>query len=77
MENPSSLSSSSSSSLLLVAEQCIRLLKKKGIKLVVFDMDLTAVSKHSRGRLERGTQLDDFLSFATVSFKTYSNMDFI
>ena len=33
-------------------------------------MDLTAVSKHSRGRLERGTQLDDFLSFATVSFKT-------
>lgn len=38
--------------------------------MVVFDMDLTAVSKHSRGRLERGTQLDDFLSFATVGFKT-------
>jgi hypothetical protein len=48
-------------------ERCIQLLQEHSIRLVVFDMDQTAVSAHSRGRLER-TELATFLDHATPDF---------
>ena len=53
-----------------VYQQCITRLKQKGIKLVSFDMDQTAVSIHSRGRLLR-SELNDFLDKATVDFQKF------
>jgi hypothetical protein len=49
--------------------RCIDLLKSKGIKVVAFDMDQTAVSMHSRGRLRRGDPLDDFLGKVSNDFR--------
>lgn len=49
-------------------EKCIQLLKEKGIKVVAFDMDQTAVSVHSRGRLRRDG-LDSYLNQATHDFR--------
>lgn len=48
-------------------DQCIHVLQKNGIKLVVFDMDLTAVRQHSRGKLSRSA-LEEYLSHATPAF---------
>lgn len=48
---------------------CIKQLKSSGIKVVAFDMDQTAVSIHSRGKLQRD-QLDGFLGHATEDFRT-------
>ena len=48
-------------------DQCIKLLRKNGIKLVVFDMDLTAASEHSRGKLLRSAA-DEYISKATPAF---------
>ncbi|CAB9501285.1 Inherit from apiNOG: P36-like protein [Seminavis robusta] len=50
-------------------QQCRNLLKAQGIKVVAFDMDQTAVSIHSRGRLRRGDPLENFLNKATEDFK--------
>lgn len=50
-------------------EECLSLLKKKGIKVVVFDMDLTAVAEHSRGSLLR-SRLDEYLERATPGFRS-------
>ena len=47
----------------------ISLLHKNNIKLVIFDMDLTAVNKHSQGRLKR-TEIESFTSHATTDFIT-------
>lgn len=47
--------------------KCMELLRQHSIRLVVFDMDQTAVAAHSRGRLER-TQLATFLDQATADF---------
>jgi hypothetical protein len=49
--------------------ECIVLLKKHNIKVVVFDMDLTAVAQHSQGRLQRGDQLKEYLSHVTLAFQ--------
>jgi hypothetical protein len=48
-------------------ERCMELLQEHSIRLVVFDMDQTAVGAHSRGRLER-TELSKFLDHATPGF---------
>lgn len=48
--------------------QCLALLTQKGIKVVAFDMDQTAVSVHSRGKLKR-EDLNEFLGHATEDFK--------
>lgn len=48
-------------------DKCIQLLRETSIRLVVFDMDLTAVAAHSRGRLLR-EDLDEYVSKATPSF---------
>jgi hypothetical protein len=50
-------------------EECISLLKKKGIKVVVFDMDNTAVAQHSRGSLLR-SELNGYLDMATPDFRS-------
>ena len=49
-------------------DQCVSLLKVHDIKVVVFDMDLTAVAQHSRGCLLR-INLQDYLDNATPAFK--------
>ena len=51
-----------------VYESCIQLLIDRGVKVVAFDMDQTAVSVHSRGKLRRD-QLDDYLNKATNDFR--------
>jgi hypothetical protein len=51
-----------------ILDECITLLKRHGIKVVTFDMDLTAVAMHSRGRLRRD-ELDEYLSHATQAFQ--------
>jgi len=48
-------------------DKCIHLLRKNDIKLVVFDMDFTAVAQHSRGRLPR-LALNDYIRKATPAF---------
>jgi hypothetical protein len=50
-------------------DECVKLLEKQGIKVVAFDMDLTAVAEHSRGRLTRAN-LSAYLSKATAAFLT-------
>jgi len=50
-------------------QQCIAVLKREKIQVVAFDMDLTAVSSHSRGCLLR-TELDNYLSQVTPDFLT-------
>lgn len=50
-------------------EQCIELLRRQSIKLVVFDMDQTAVAAHSRGRLLR-KDLQGFIDKATPAFRS-------
>ena len=52
----------------LMVQQCIQKLREKGIKVVVFDMDLTIVNQHSRGRLKRGEPLEEFLSKVSPDF---------
>jgi hypothetical protein len=47
--------------------RCMELLREHSIRLVVFDMDQTAVAAHSRGRLERA-ELASFLNHATADF---------
>lgn len=49
------------------AQECVDLLKEKNIRVCVFDMDLTAVAAHSRGRLQRA-KLNDYLNQATPDF---------
>jgi len=39
-----------------------------GIRVVAFDMDLTAVREHSRGRMQRGENLDAFLKTVSPTF---------
>ena len=51
-------------------DHCVHLLQKNGIKLVVFDMDLTAVSEHSRGQLLR-SNVRDYVSKATPAFLAF------
>jgi hypothetical protein len=48
-------------------QEAIRLLQRHGIKLVAFDMDLTAVAQHSRGKLKR-SELHDYLKHTTSDF---------
>ena len=48
-------------------KRCIQLLQHHAIKVVAFDMDQTAVSVHSRGRLRR-EKLDGYLDKATPDF---------
>jgi FMN phosphatase YigB (HAD superfamily) len=48
-------------------QRCVELVQSRAIKLVVFDMDLTAVAKHSRGQLQR-VHLDDYVANATPDF---------
>jgi hypothetical protein len=49
--------------------RCMELLKEHSIRLVVFDMDQTAVAAHSRGRLERAEPaFSTFLNCATADF---------
>jgi len=48
-------------------KRCIQLLHHHSIKVVVFDMDQTAVSVHSRGKLRRD-KLDEYLDKATPDF---------
>jgi len=43
-------------------------IKKQGYKVVVFDMDQTAVSMHSRGRLKR-SEIEQFVSKTSNDFK--------
>jgi hypothetical protein len=47
---------------------CIQRLKHHNIRVVSFDMDLTAVRQHSRGRLKRGAPLSGYLKQATPDF---------
>lgn len=49
-------------------QTAIALLKQHSIRLVVFDMDQTAVAMHSRGQLRR-TDLRDYLEHATPDFR--------
>jgi hypothetical protein len=49
--------------------RCMKLLQEHSIRLVVFDMDQTAVAAHSRGCLERA-ELSTFLNHATADFKS-------
>lgn len=49
-------------------EECVILLKKRGIKVVVFDLDLTAVAQHSCGSLLR-SKLEGYLDAATPGFR--------
>jgi hypothetical protein len=50
-------------------DRCMELLKEHSIRLVVFDMDQTAVAAHSRGRLERSEpEFSTFLNHATDDF---------
>ena len=49
-------------------EQCLQLLRDHSIRVVVFDMDQTAVAMHSRGRQKR-TNLDVFLEKVTPDFR--------
>ena len=50
-------------------DKCVALLQQHDIKVVSFDMDLTAVARHSRGRLKRGDDLKEYLSHATDAFQ--------
>jgi len=50
------------------ATECIALLQSKNIQVCVFDMDLTAVAAHSRGRLRLGQRMDEYLAKATPAF---------
>jgi hypothetical protein len=50
-------------------DRCLELLQEHSIRLVVFDMDQTAVAAHSRGRLERSEPaFSTFLNSATADF---------
>jgi hypothetical protein len=52
-------------------DRCMKLLQEHSIRLVVFDMDQTAVAAHSRGRLERAEPVfSTFLNRATADFKS-------
>jgi hypothetical protein len=50
-------------------DESLTLLYKHNIKLVIFDLDLTAVNKHSQGRLKR-SRIHEFTSYATKDFIT-------
>lgn len=52
----------------MLIQQCIDRLKARGVKVVIFDMDLTIVNQHSRGQLPRGEPLDLFLSKVSPDF---------
>lgn len=45
----------------------IQVLRQRGFRVVAFDMDLTAVAMHSRGRLRRD-KLNHYLEQATSDF---------
>jgi hypothetical protein len=47
--------------------KAVAVLRSRGIRLVAFDMDQTAVAAHSRGRLRRDHQ-EDFFAQATPAF---------
>jgi hypothetical protein len=59
-----------SSEILHPVQRCIQLLREKGIRVVIWDMDLTIVRQHSRGRLPRGESLEEFLSKTSEDFIT-------
>lgn len=48
-------------------QACIARLRDRGIKVVIFDMDLTIVNQHSRGRLQR-QDLEAFLAKTLPDF---------
>jgi hypothetical protein len=48
-------------------QRCLALLRQHGIRLVVFDMDQTAVVAHSHGKLKRN-ELDAFLNKASADW---------
>lgn len=48
--------------------RAIQVLCSRGIRVVAFDMDQTAVAVHNRGRLERGQALQEYLQQATPDF---------
>lgn len=52
-----------------LVQQCIQRLQESGIRVVIFDMDLTIVNQHSRGQLQRGAPLEAFLAKVTPDFK--------
>jgi hypothetical protein len=47
--------------------EAVALLRRNGVRAVAFDMDQTAVSRHSRGRLRR-TDLDAYLNQSVPDF---------
>ncbi len=51
-----------------LVQQSIERLRERGIKVVIFDMDLTIVKQHSRGRMQRGEPLEVFLSLVSPDF---------
>lgn len=65
---PQASSSNTSAALTLQLPECVQLLRQHRIRLVVFDMDQTAVRQHSRGCLQR-SQLRDYCQQATPAFR--------
>jgi len=52
-----------------IVQRCVQRLQREGIRCVAFDMDLTAVAQHSRGRLRRDQHhLDAYLGKAVPAF---------
>lgn len=51
-----------------LVKQSIERLRERGIKVVIFDMDLTIVNQHSRGSLRRGDPLEAFLARVSPDF---------
>lgn len=49
-------------------EQAIQRLREKGVKVVIWDMDLTMTKTHSHGRLQRGEPLEEFLNDVSPDF---------
>ena len=51
-----------------MVRDCIALLHRQKIRCVAFDMDLTAVARHSRGRLRRVDLQHEYLDYAVPPF---------
>ena len=51
-----------------IVRDCIALLHAQAIRCVAFDMDFTAVARHSRGRLRRDCLQHEYLDYAVPPF---------